>query len=450
MKNHSYLLGLLLLLQAMSCKKYLEEKPSIKLGVPTSVEDYQSLLDQYNVMSDRDASSGEASAGEFYLTDADYNARDEEDRRMYTWQNSRVYKAGGNEWGYTYSSIYSANSVIEAWEALPDTDKQSLKWRDVAGQAFLIRAKCYLTLATIWCKAYDPNTSANLPGIPLRLNTNFSEVSIRASLEASYSQVITDLKKSVTLLPITPLHVVRASKPAAYGLLARTYLWMRQYENCRLYADSCLMLKKDLINFNTLTASATYPVSQFNTEVIMANKMGVIVPILSPSRARVNPEVYALYDNNDLRKTIFFKIASGITTFKGSYAGSGALFCGVATDEVYLMRAESRCRSGNINGALADLNLLLSNRYKTGTFTIYNSTDQAQLLNIIVKERRKELFGRGLRWPDMKRLNEEGAGISLSRIIAGTIYSLPAKSSRFAMPIPEDILQLSGIFQNSY
>ncbi|SEM08104.1 hypothetical protein SAMN05216436_101351 [bacterium A37T11] len=55
---------------------------------------------------------------------------------------------------------------------------------------------------------------------------------------------------------------------------------------------------------------------------------------------------------------------------------------------------------------------------------------------------------RGLRWMDIKRLNKEGANITLTRNLNGQIYTLPPNDPRFALPIPEDVIDLSGMQQN--
>ncbi|RZL37602.1 MAG: RagB/SusD family nutrient uptake outer membrane protein [Pedobacter sp.] len=207
---------------------------------------------------------------------------------------------------------------------------------------------------------------------------------------------------------------------------------------------------KDLIDFNTLTPSAIQPLAQFNTEVLMASRM-VNLPIVAQSRAKVLPELYASYEINDLRKTVYFRDnGNGSYAFKGSYDGTTLYFSGIATDEVYLTRAECNARLGNGDLALKDLNDLLRKRYKTGTYIDLTQRDPALLLQVIIQERRKELLFRGLRWADIKRYNRDGAGISLTRTVAGKTYTLEANSARFAIPIPEDIIVLSGIPQNSY
>ena len=56
---------------------------------------------------------------------------------------------------------------------------------------------------------------------------------------------------------------------------------------------------------------------------------------------------------------------------------------------------------------------------------------------------------RGLSWMDIKGLNKEGANISLTRTINNKVYTLPANDPRFVLPIPDDVIEMSGMAQNS-
>jgi len=55
---------------------------------------------------------------------------------------------------------------------------------------------------------------------------------------------------------------------------------------------------------------------------------------------------------------------------------------------------------------------------------------------------------RDLRWMDIKRLNKEGANISLRRTVNGITYSLQPNDNKFALPLPETIIRISGMTQN--
>jgi len=69
-------------------------------------------------------------------------------------------------------------------------------------------------------------------------------------------------------------------------------------------------------------------------------------------------------------------------------------------------------------------------------------------LGTILNERRKELLFRGLRWSDVKRLNRDGAGIILSREINNQEFVLPPNDKRYAIALPEDVLEMTGMEQN--
>jgi len=105
-------------------------------------------------------------------------------------------------------------------------------------------------------------------------------------------------------------------------------------------------------------------------------------------------------------------------------------------------------RTGYLVEAQADLNTLLATRYKAGTFRPYQLTVTADVLDLILKERRKELIFRGLRWMDIKRLNLEGANIVQRRFLDGKEYRLEPNANRYALPLPDDIIRVTGMEQN--
>lgn len=430
------------------CKKYLDEKPNQSYTVPVKVADFQALLDYYPKMNNNDPGSGEISSADYYLLDETWQGLSTQYfRDMYTWQKDNLFAPGTNEWQACYATVYVANEVLDGLKGIAPAITIRADYNNVKGQALVFRAKSFLQIAAVWALAYDEKSAATDQGIPLRLNGDFNLLSVRSTVKETYTRIIQDLKESIPLLPVKPLALQRPSRPAAYALLARTYLFMRDYVNAGLYADSCLLLYNKLIDFNTLDKTATYPVQRFNPEVIMESYIPAPGPI-NAKRARIDSFLYQSYQNQDLRKSLFFKDnGDGTHAFKGSYEGGVLLFSGVATDEMYLTRAEASARQGDTNAALNDLNALLKYRF-TGDFTPLKALSSGEALTLVINERRKELLMRGLRWMDIKRLNKEGAGITLVRKINGQTYSLPANDLRYALPLPDDIISLSGMKQN--
>jgi len=433
----------------MSCKKYLDQKPDTALAIPVTATDFQALIDNVAIMN-AGVSGGEISSGDYYLADADYNALSTEDyKREYSWQKDHLFSfLGNNDWYTAYRPVFTCNTVLEGIKKADISPASQRVYNDIQGQAYYIRAQAFFQAADLWAPAYDDTKAASQLGVPIRLGTDFNQKSVRSTVLETYGQIIADLKSAVPLLSPLPVHPIRPSKAAAYALLARVYLAMHKYDNAGRYADSSLKLSGTLLDYNKLSPGAAYPFPQFNAEVIRENKTAISAP-LSNAVARIDPQLYSAFGDNDLRKSLFFKAGkNGGFVFKGSYDGNKTLFSGPAVDEMYLVRAECYARAGQLNEALADLNTLLIKRYKTGTFIPLAGTDANMVLNNILSERRKELIMRGMRWMDLKRLNIEGYQITLARQANGVSYSLSPNDIRYALPIPEEIIQLTGMAQN--
>lgn len=431
-------------LLSVSCKKYLDKKSNQALVVPTKITELQALLEE-GAININDPGALVMSADDYYLKFNDWQALDEYLRRMYTWDNANLFEPGNNnDWANNYNKIYRANIVLDEVDRIARTAGDEDAFNNMKGSALFIRARVFMFIAWTWTMSYDKNTASTDLGIPLRLDANFNKPSVRSSLEETYQQIIKDLKEAAGLLPITPLHVIRPSKPAAYAFLARTYLSMRNYDSAYIYADKCLQLKSDLIDYNILNASSNPPIPSYNQEVIY--HCAFMQYIVHPA----DSGLYSSYNADDLRKKIYFSNNGAI--FQGSYDGSsysGSWFSGVATDEVYLMRAECHARKENANAAMQDLNTLMQKRWNNKVpFPTFVATNAADALRQILIERRKELVYRSLRWMDIKRLNKEAANITLTRILNNQTYTLPPNDPRYALPIPEDVISLSGMPQN--
>jgi hypothetical protein len=285
----------------------------------------------------------------------------------------------------------------------------------------------------------------------LRLVADINEHISRATVDQTYQQIISDLTYAAQLLPVTPLYKTRPSKPAAYALLARVYQTMEDYDDASLYADSCLNLYNNLMDYNTVDAYAFCSFPRFNDEVIFnCNIQSTEVNPILPTVSIVDSNLYNSYDPNDLRRSLYFKDL-GVLTFLGTYDGNFYLFGGIATDEVYFIRAECEARNGDAVSAMDDLNTVLQKRWVTSTFVSFTATDAENALKIILRERRKELVMRGLRWTDLRRLNQDPAfAVTLTRTVEGQTYTLPPNDPRYVYPIPDDVMGFNpGMPQNT-
>jgi len=242
-------------------------------------------------------------------------------------------------------------------------------------------------------------------------------------------------------------------------MLARVYLSMRSYSQARAYADSALLAYSALIDYNTLDTTMGEPISLLNAETLyqasfLSGAVGSTPYLLAlaggfyPS-TRIDTGLMQSYDPNDLRRVIYYNYKPpDLSDLKGSYANSFVPFGGLATDELYLIRAEGAARAKDAISAMADIDTLLSKRWRTGTFPGYIVGSWQEALDTVLLERRKELAFRGLRWTDLRRLNAEGANDTLIRNLNGTLYTLAPNSDLYVLPIPPDVISLSTIAQN--
>jgi hypothetical protein len=112
--------------------------------------------------------------------------------------------------------------------------------------------------------------------------------------------------------------------------------------------------------------------------------------------------------------------------------------------EMYLVEAEAAARQGNTTEALNILNLIQNAR--PGAI-VSSTTNQDELIQEILLERRKEMYGEGLDYFDIKRLQ-----LPIEKSLANgnnLDLSLPANSNKLTLMIPDkEILNNKLMVQN--
>ncbi|ANH80008.1 hypothetical protein A8C56_02565 [Niabella ginsenosidivorans] len=437
-----------------SCSRFLDKKADSSIDTPNSIQVLQALLDNSDVFNiSITPAFGEASADDYFVEETTLKTLEERLSSIYTW-NPIPYKYS-NDWSACYTTVYYANLCLESIEKIPRNPANESQWDYIKGAALFHRAYAFLNLAWTFSKAYDEASANTDMGIDLRLQSDFKVPSKRSSVAETYERIISDAKASLIYLPDSTNHVFRPSRAAASGLLARAYLSMRNYDSAFKYADICLSIKSDLLDYNTVTDNDNpFSNTAYNGETIFYSSMNFSSPqeLLERNygRAMIDTLLYSQYDENDLRKTLFFISNGSYFEFKGMYSvGVSRYFTGIALDEIYLIHAECSVRLGRSQIALKDLNELLRKRWnKDDAYKELALNDDKEVLALVLKERRKELLMRGLRWADIKRLNKEGANIVPARFVDGAVIELPVNDSRYALPLPDDIINITGMQQN--
>jgi hypothetical protein len=145
-------------------------------------------------------------------------------------------------WGKYYKGIHRVHFVLESLDKV--TWENEAQKNKIIGQAHFLRAYAYFDL----CRLFGT--------VPLVLSTQ-SESLPKASADELFSCILSDLKKAIDLLPPVKLNDIAdgeralATKWAAEALMARAYLFHSGYykkESLQL-TDGSSLTKQDVINY---------------------------------------------------------------------------------------------------------------------------------------------------------------------------------------------------------
>lgn len=305
-------------------------------------------------------------------------------------------------WIYPYQVIGYANQSIEGLTK-SNTLTTSVK-QQLLGEAYFIRAWHYFYLVNF------------LGDVPLSLSPNLLEnaTTARTSKAEIYAQIISDLKTAEELLPGTYSGTLRArvNKHAVEALLARVYLYTKDYTNAVAYSSK--VIGAGDVSYTLAKVDSTF--KNISPEVILqfATRYGISGFTYRPSAQGVPPSYYlqpALmneFESGDNRKIKWTdSLAYGGSTYymvnkyKLYQATTGDEYnILLRLGEVYLIRAEASAQLGDLTTATNDLDAI-RNRAGLGNTT---ATTKDELLTAIAHERQVELFGEfGHRWFDLVR-----------------------------------------------
>jgi hypothetical protein len=122
----------------------------------------------------------------------------------------------GHVWFTPWAAIYQCNNVTDNYQRVPGVD--ATPRNNAAGQAYFIRAWSYFVLV----RTFGP-----IPVIATKVGADYRPP--RDSIGTVYTQIVSDLKTAISLLPAyggTPQPPGKVTQNAARALLAQVYLTM--------------------------------------------------------------------------------------------------------------------------------------------------------------------------------------------------------------------------------
>ncbi|CAM3392281.1 RagB/SusD family nutrient uptake outer membrane protein [Flavobacterium chungbukense] len=432
----------------LSCDNYVDIKTEGRL-IPEETENYRYLLQNsyqfdltygaVDVASDdisfqNGTQTTELAASDYYRPFVN----------LYKWAD-QIYFDGEVDYNMNgmYSALYNSNIVInEVMQSKKGTEAEKLA---IKGEAQVHRAYIFLTLVNTFGKAYDPATASTDLGIVLFTTPTVSDDIRRTSVQNAYDIILSDLNDAVNsgLKPINSgTNVAFPSRASAYALLARTYLYMRNYPMALENAEKALAIQSTLNNYEDYEFNA-FPTRRFDKELILSKWNGYTSLSYAPQILSLSNELISSFDTNDLRYVLLTQPTSSFNsnyTIGRTYAKEGltgeSRNGGPTVAEMMLIKAECLARAGSGNLAIAEINKLRQKRFRASQYVALTATDSKDALIKVLAERRRELMGQGgFRWFDLKRLNKEPEfAKTITHAFAGQTFTLAPNSDRYQMP----------------
>ena len=309
-------------------------------------------------------------------------------------------------WNFAYNIIYQANVIIAGLQdahALSRNMSQQLE-----GEARFMRAFTYF---------YMINLFGDVP-LVTEIDYHKNQLLPRTPVDKVYAFVENDLLIAQALLThqYVTSNRTRPNKATATALLARMYLYRKDYQQAEILAsavinDTTYVLSEDLEK--TFLANSAETIWQLMPVDPYYNTIEGYYFILTgtPSFNTLTPGLPLRFEPGDARLTHWvrhYTNSSGTFYFPYKYKKGGKLPTEEFSEysvvfrlaEMYLIRAEARANLDNVSGARADLNIVRNRADLKDT----SASDQHSLLQAVEDERLSELFTEyGHHWLDLKR-----------------------------------------------
>lgn len=434
--NGLFYIPLLTALLLCGCRKLIQVTPPITQLVSANVYDNNAsasavLTGIYDNMSGGGMATGQSSINleVGLLSDELVNYFTGSPVLPQFYSNALTSTPNAYFWPEIYKELYVANSALD--NLPPSTGVTVEEKNQLIGEAEFMRA--FLNFYAV----------ALYGDVPLVTTTNYklNNTINRSPAAEVYQQIIADLKDAESLLPanyLTPTgsvtgERVRPNKGAAAALLARAYLYNKDWPDAESQADSVIantaeygLVKNPDSVFLKNSTEAIWQLQPVQPGYNTFEGYYFVLTATAPGVNSYNPVAMSsflvnAFDSGDLRRTdwvgevtiggqkYYYPYKYKVNTVNTSNPVTEyAMVLRLA--EVYLIRAEARAEQNNIGGAQADLNAI-RNRAGLGSTTAATTGD---LLTAVLHERQVELFTEwGHRWFDLIRMGQADAVMSV-------------------------------------
>lgn len=382
-------------------------------------------------------------------------------------------------WNTMYNQIYAANQVAATIDH--ETEDETLKF--YLAQALAIRAFDYFTLAQMYQHTYVGHQSDKC--VPLITDENAdqaaSEGCPRSTVEEVYTQIKSDLDKAVSMLESTSMKrddKRYVSAEVAHGIRARVNLVMQNWSEAAADAQAAIngsgapysiaevstpgfndlddhswmwgiaiaetdrVVTSGIVNFPSQMGSLNYGYASVGAWRMISKKLFNSIP---DTDVRKGWWLDANGESDHLNDAMKAQAATygcpAYTQMKyGPYNGvmdqsvNASDIPLMRVEEMYLILAEAQAMGGNSSQGASTLQSFVQT-YRDPSYkcTASSATD---VQDAVWQQRRIELWGEGLSYYDLMRLNKgvdrRGAGFPVDYV-----FNIPAGDNTLIYRIPE-------------
>ena len=366
--------------------------------------------------------------------------------------------AVGYIWRNGYEIIANANEIIQYGPAVAERyPQQRSKVGDYIAQAYFLRALIHLDLSLVYGQTYTYTSDASHLGTAVMTVIPDVKAKIARSTAAdTYRQILDDLQTALSMFSDSySASCFYASPAACKALIARIYLYMGEYgEALRLASEVISGYGFSLTPRDSYTAmfcgrkegqEAIFRLNGLSSGTNLRSMFDYSSPKMHPS-ARLM-DIFSAdagkWPGTDIRSSLLSytdadgKVYSGVCMKffdTEDIAESDKRYDPfvLRLSEMYLIRAEAACKTGDLQTAASDIAALEARARGVSEVNVEYS-DAAALEALVMRERVKELFLEGHRLFDITRRHET---LTRDSGCGSAVLSMAYPDDRFILPIP--------------
>lgn len=389
----------------------------------------------------------------------------------YTWQAEPEIRVTGlmnddSSWAHYYHQILMCNIVLYAMDDM--TGSQDAKMQ-LKAECHMIRAYAYYMLVNLYGEPYDPATAESAKGVPIN-DLVGAEIKYfdRSSVAEVYRRITADINDAMTAFKqvATPKNTIFRWNPNAANVFAsRVALYMRNWDDAIRYATDAITASPKLWNLEKKNAedAASFFFCKNNPEILFSFGNYVITYFATGAKGAfpTSASLKAMFTASDLRYgnstgqfirnqgMSFSSFGGGKRYVQFKYDDvnySGMFGSAIRNAEALLNRAEAYSqRAGDLQKAIDDLNTLRRERIKAAGYADLTFTDQADAIQKVRDERRRELCFEQHRWFDLRRWDRPRIVHTytpeLGNAATMQTFVLEENDPAYTLPIPKSVIE---------